>query len=88
MNREESNKFSQALAFAADKHASQQRKDGTPYILHPVRVGMYLQKEGYDVRYQIVGLFHDLLEDTDATIEELSQFCDEEIISIKDFLQN
>ena len=72
--------FSAALEFANRKHAGQKRKDFTPYILHPVRVALYLQKEGYDIRYQIVGLFHDLLEDTDATEQELKRFCDDEML--------
>lgn len=72
--------FSAALEFANRKHAGQKRKDHTPYILHPVRVSTYLQKQGYDERYQIVGLFHDLLEDTDATELDLKIFCDEEML--------
>ncbi|MCR5452022.1 MAG: HD domain-containing protein [Lachnospiraceae bacterium] len=80
MTRSESKRFSKALAFAAEKHAEQRRKDKSPYILHPVKVAMFLSDNGYDLRYQIVGLFHDLLEDTDTTTDELRDFCDEEMI--------
>jgi len=76
----EGDEFSAALEFANRKHAGQKRKDYTPYILHPIRVAMHLQQEGYDIRYQIVGLFHDLLEDTDATELDLKVFCDEEML--------
>lgn len=72
--------FSAALEFANRKHAGQKRKDHTSYILHPIRVAMHLQREGYDIRYQIAGLFHDLLEDTDATELDLKVFCDDEML--------
>jgi len=80
MTVQETEQFSKALAFASLKHSSQRRKDNTPYIFHPIRVAMELSDEGYDVRYQIAGLFHDLLEDTDATEEELKNFCDSEML--------
>ncbi len=80
MTKSESKKFSKALCFAAEKHAEQRRRDKSPYIFHPIRVAMYLANEGYDIRYQIVGLFHDLLEDTDTTVEELKSYCDDEMI--------
>lgn len=81
MTESECKRFSDALAFAAEKHAEQRRRNGDPYILHPVKVAMHLAKDGYDVRYQIAGLFHDLLEDTDATEDELRKFCDEEMMT-------
>lgn len=80
MTKSESKRFSRALAFAAEKHAEQRRKDRSPYILHPVKVAMILNDNGYDLRYQIVGLFHDLLEDTTTTADELKDYCDEEMI--------
>lgn len=80
MEIKDSIRFSEALAFASIKHKKQQRKDGNPYILHTIKVAMYLAEEGFDYRYQIVGLFHDLLEDTDTTEFELKAYCDEEMI--------
>lgn len=80
MTKEESVLYAGALSFAAKKHAGALRRNGMPYIYHPIRVAMHLAEAGYDIRYQIVGLFHDLLEDTDATVEELSEFCDEEML--------
>lgn len=81
MKLEDSVKYSNALSFASKLHASQQRKDKTPYILHPIKVSMILAKKGLDVRYQMAGLFHDLLEDTVATEDDLKEFCDEEMLT-------
>ena len=39
-----------------------------------------LKKEGYDMEYQIVALFHDLLEDTDATEDEIRSIAGEEVL--------
>lgn len=45
MNKEE--KLAKAIAFAAEKHANQKRKDGTPYIFHPLEVAELLKRYGY-----------------------------------------
>lgn len=72
MNKEE--KLAKAIAFAAEKHAGQTRRDGTPYIYHPLAVAELLKRYGYDVDYQVAGVLHDVLEDTDATDEEVKKF--------------
>lgn len=72
MNKEE--KLAKAIAFAAEKHANQKRKDGTPYIFHPLAVAELLKKYGYNIDYQVAGILHDVLEDTDATDEEVRAF--------------
>lgn len=80
MTRDEVKVFSKALSFATERHASQRRRDDSPYIYHVIRVAMYLGNQGHGVDYQIAGLFHDLLEDTDTTEDELRQFCSENVI--------
>ncbi len=64
-------KYERALAYAAVKHAGQWRIGGDPYITHPVAVADFLRGQGYGLDYQIAGLFHDLLEDTDASEEAI-----------------
>ena len=64
-------RYEKALAFATLKHEGQTRKEGIPYITHPVAVAQMLAQQGYDEEYQLAGLFHDLLEDTDATEDEI-----------------
>ena len=68
---EKSEKCKQALAFATKKHEGQTRTGGEPYITHPVAVAEIVAKRGFGEEYVLAGLFHDLLEDTDATEEEI-----------------
>ncbi|MDO4459725.1 MAG: HD domain-containing protein [Clostridia bacterium] len=63
--------YERALKFATEKHSGQFRKGGLPYITHPVAVAEMLKEQGYGMDFLIAGLFHDLLEDTDATEEEI-----------------
>lgn len=63
-----------ALEFATQKHKGQVRQSGEPVINHPVGVANILKGSGYGEDYQVVGLFHDLIEDTDTTKEELLEF--------------
>ena len=61
-----------ALAFIQEKHAGQTRMGGVPYYTHPVAVADILKSKGYtSAVYQLTALFHDLLEDTDATEDEI-----------------
>lgn len=76
--------FSQALALAAEKHKKQTRRDKiTPYIYHPIRVAELVRDAGYGVRYQVVALLHDVLEDTKTTDEEIQVFGDDIYEAVK-----
>ncbi len=72
--------YAKALEFATRKHGGQFRKEGTEYITHPIAVSQILKDLGYGVEYQITGLFHDLLEDTDATEEEILSLSNEDVL--------
>ena len=63
-----------ALWFAKAKHEGQKRIGGEDYITHPVAVCEIVRSQGFDESYQITALFHDLLEDTDATEEEILKY--------------
>jgi (p)ppGpp synthase/HD superfamily hydrolase len=56
-----------AIQIAAAAHVGQVDKAGAPYILHPLRVMMQLEEE----RERIVGVLHDVIEDTPISIEAL-----------------
>lgn len=65
-----------ALAFAADKHKDQRRKDiaASPYINHPIALASILCNEGHvtDIDIICAALLHDTLEDTDTEPQELT----------------
>jgi len=65
----------EALAFAADKHRDQRRKDAaaSPYINHPIALANVLVQEGdvADPAVIAAALLHDTLEDTQTTAAEL-----------------
>ena len=76
-----SKKCKEALAFATKKHEGQTRRGGLAYITHPIAVAAFLDSQGFDERYILTGLFHDLLEDTDATEEEILALSSEEVLT-------
>lgn len=59
----------EALRFAVDAHAGQVDKAGYPYIFHPVGVAAAVADEGEIA--MCVALLHDVVEDTDVTIDEI-----------------
>ena len=67
--------FVKAVAFAADKHRNQRRKDAeaSPYINHPIALANVLANEGgvADVTVLCAAVLHDTIEDTETTPEEL-----------------
>lgn len=72
--------YEKALAFAAQKHAGQYRIGGLPYITHPVAVSEIICLSGLGIEYQVTALFHDLLEDTDATEQEILDIGGSEVL--------
>ena len=67
-----------ALRWAAQGHDGQVRKGSpVPYIEHPVAVAMILDRAGFSEEVVIAGLLHDLVEDTDVTLDDVrSRFGD------------
>jgi len=62
-----------AYVFAAAAHKGQVRRSGEPYLSHPLEVTNMLADMGLDKTTLIAGLLHDVLEDTDVTLEELQE---------------
>lgn len=82
-NNEESILYTNALAFACQKYAGQVKLDGTPYILHPIKVSQLIKNAGYDIKHQIAGLFHDLLDKTDTVEADILPFGEEILETVK-----
>lgn len=59
--------------YAADKHKTQLRKDGSPYIIHPLSVAQIVAEMGLDTDAILAALLHDCIEDTDASHEEIAR---------------
>ncbi|ARV60480.1 (p)ppGpp synthetase [Nostocales cyanobacterium HT-58-2] len=62
-----------AFEFAYQLHQGQYRKSGEPYICHPVAVAGILRELGGSAAMIAAGFLHDVVEDTEVTIEEIEQ---------------
>lgn len=60
-----------ALVYAVDCHSGQFRKSGEPYIVHPIQVAGILAKLKLDAVTVACGFLHDVVEDTDASLDDL-----------------
>lgn len=70
----------EAVYFISEKHKSQKRMGGAPYVNHPIAVARILKRKNFPLPYILAGLFHDLLEDTDATEDEILSLSNEEVL--------
>ncbi|MGM9607922.1 MAG: RelA/SpoT family protein [Oscillospiraceae bacterium] len=62
-----------AFHYADEHHAQQLRKDGTPFVTHPLAVAEIVADMGLDLDSVIAALLHDTIEDTDATHEDIAK---------------
>ena len=62
-----------AIEYADTKHCHQKRKDGSPYIIHPLAVAEVVVEMGLDTDAILGALLHDCIEDTDASHEEIEK---------------
>lgn len=78
--------FIAAVAFAAQKHRDQRRKDASasPYINHPIALANVLANEAGldDPRTLVAAILHDTIEDTETTSVELVKLFGQEIADI------
>ncbi|MBD2598330.1 bifunctional (p)ppGpp synthetase/guanosine-3',5'-bis(diphosphate) 3'-pyrophosphohydrolase [Nostoc spongiaeforme FACHB-130] len=68
-----------AFSFAYQLHHGQFRKSGEPYIYHPVAVAGLLRDLGGSPAMIAAGFLHDVVEDTDVTIEEIEELFGSEV---------
>ena len=62
-----------AVDYANQKHKLQKRKDGSPYIIHPLAVAQIVAEMGLDCDAILGALLHDCIEDTDASHEDIEK---------------
>lgn len=73
-----------AYFWAKEKHEGQVRKTGEPYITHPVAVAKILAELGAGPNTLIAALLHDVVEDTDATLQDLENMFSLDVAQIVD----
>lgn len=82
----EMNELVAAIAFAADKHRNQRRKDheSSPYINHPIALANVLANEAgvEDERVLMAAVLHDTIEDTETTEQELIRLFGKDVADI------
>ena len=74
----------EAFVFASAAHRNQRRHTGEPYVIHTVSVAAILAGMKFDRDVIIAALTHDVLEDTDATPEQLKEKFGEEVLTLVD----
>ena len=65
--------INRAVEYANEKHKVQKRKDGSPYIIHPLAVAQIVAEMGLDCDAILGALLHDCIEDTDASHEDIEK---------------
>mgnify|MGYP003421196486 FL=1 len=72
-NQQQHEKVIESLRFAAKNHAGVFRKDNfTPYFLHPLDVALILiDFKIFDFKLMVAAILHDVVEDTEATFNEI-----------------
>jgi len=74
----------QAYEFSDRAHAGQKRSSGEPYIEHCLEVAFILAEQHMDSTTLAAGLLHDVVEDTEATVEQLRREFGDEIAELVD----
>ncbi len=78
--------FVKAVAFAADKHRNQRRKDAdaSPYINHPIALANVLANEGGvdDAEVLCAAVLHDTIEDTETTADEIQSLFGHKVAAV------
>ena len=84
LSREELMQLGEALVLAGAAHKEQKRSTGDPYIVHTINVASILAEMQLDAVTLSAALLHDVLEDTDITIEKLRSSFGAEVATLVD----
>lgn len=75
-----------ALSFSISSHEKQFRKSGEPYVIHPIIVAAITAYFSNDKSMVIAALLHDVVEDTDTTLEDITNIFGKDVSHIVDGL--
>lgn len=84
LNEEDVAFIRKAYEFAAEAHKDQFRKSGEAYIVHPVQVAGILTELEMDPETIASGLLHDVVEDTDISLDEIEETFNHEVAMLVD----
>ncbi|SFD57302.1 GTP pyrophosphokinase [Lentibacillus persicus] len=84
LSKEDADYLYRAYKYAETAHKDQYRKSGEPYIVHPVQVAGILVDLEMDPVTIAGGFLHDVVEDTDVTLESLEDSFDHELAMLVD----
>lgn len=86
-NQQEYEEVIRAFDFANEAHKGVRRRSGEPYILHPIAVAkIVVQEIGLGYKSIVSALLHDVVEDTEYTVEDIARLFGEKIASLVDGL--
>ncbi len=86
-NQEELDIIQKAFEFANEAHKGVRRRSGEPYILHPIAVAkIVVSNIGLGYKSIVAALLHDVVEDTDYTVEDLSNLFGNKVATLVDGL--
>ncbi|WP_394233070.1 RelA/SpoT family protein [Niallia oryzisoli] len=84
LNDEDVEFVRRAYEFAKHAHRLQYRKSGEPYIIHPVQVAGILADLEMDPSTVAAGFLHDVVEDTEASLQDLKEAFSDEVAMLVD----
>ena len=86
-SQEEYEEVLRAFDFANEAHKGVRRRSGEPYIIHPIAVAkIVVQEIGLGYKSIVAALLHDVVEDTDYTVEDMKRLFGEKVASLVDGL--
>ena len=74
--------LAKAYDYAKEAHANQKRASGEPYFIHPCAVADILMDLGLDAATIAAALLHDVIEDTEATAEDIRREFGDEVLDL------
>lgn len=84
MNEKNTNYVKKALDFATNAHEGQVRLSGEEYIIHPIQVAGILAQLQMDPDTVATGFLHDVVEDTEYTLEDIAREFSETVALLVD----
>jgi GTP pyrophosphokinase len=84
LNEEDVAFLKRAFDFAEQAHEGQYRKSGEPYILHPIQVAGIIVGLELDPNTVAAAFLHDVVEDTDVTVEDLAKEFNDQVAMLVD----